>query len=113
LRPAAHAAEDGVEKVAVVKTLGAAEVHAAAIARSLPRVPARRWAEVLPGLVVGAQLVVGGALFRVAQHLVGFGDFLEARLGVFFLADVRVVFARQLAVGFFDLVGRGTCAPRP
>jgi hypothetical protein len=94
------------QKVAVIEVPGLAKEWMAAgfLAK---RLPARRRAEFLPGLPVRAQPVIGRALFRVAQHLVGFGNLLEARLGVLFLADVGVVFARQLAVGFFDLVGRG------
>src|SRR5690606_13362538 len=48
-----------------------------------------------------------GALFRVAQHFVRLTDFLEALLGVRFLAHVRVVFAGELAIGTLDLVLRG------
>jgi len=58
------------------------------------------------GDLVG-QRVVGRALLLVAQHVVGFVDLAHAPLGVRLLADVRVVLARQLAVGLADvLVGR-------
>src|SRR5690606_5683017 len=49
------------------------------------------------------ELVVGGALVLVAQHLVGLVDRLEALLGAGLLADVRMVPARQPAVGALDL----------
>ena len=55
------------------------------------------------------ELVVGGALLRVGKHVVGFGDFLElffGGLGIVAVA-VRVVFHRQLAIGFFNVVGAG------
>src|SRR5690606_27105844 len=47
-----------------------------------------------------------GPLLRVAQHLVGFADLLEALLCVGLLADVRVELARKAAVGPLDLVLR-------
>src|SRR5690606_159170 len=55
-----------------------------------------------------AKLVVRGALLRVAQGLVGFADRLEPVLGVGLLAHIRVVLARQPAVGRADL--RLACA---
>src|SRR5678815_2506586 len=68
--------------------------------------PVGRRAEVL-ARAVAAQAVVRGALFLVAQRLVRLGDLLELLLGVRFLGDVRVVLARQAAVGLLDLlVGR-------
>src|SRR6478735_3405603 len=68
--------------------------------------PVGRRAEVL-ARAVAAQAVVRGALFLVAQRLVRLGDFLELLLGVGLLGDVRVVLARQPAVGLLDLlVGR-------
>jgi hypothetical protein len=66
---------------------------------------ARRRPEFLPGLPVRAEPVVRAALLGILQDLVGLADFLEAGLGVGLLADVRVVLARQLAVGALDLVG--------
>ena len=62
--------------------------------------------EILAGFPVGAELVIGGALFGVFQNLVGFAKLLEACFGIFFLADVGVVFARQLAVRALDVVRR-------
>src|SRR5204862_7176507 len=69
-------------------------------------VPVVRRAEVLPR-AMAAEAVVGRALVLVLQRLVGLGDLLEALLGVRLLGDVRVVLARELAVGLLDLVVRG------
>ena len=63
--------------------------------------------ELLAGAPLTAQGLVGGALFPVLEDLVGLVDLLEARFGVGLLAHVRVVFARQLAVGLFDGLRRG------
>ena len=53
-------------------------------------------------------LVVGGALFSVRQHLVGFFGLFEFHLGAGVpLVAVRVEFHRQLAIGFFDLFVAG------
>jgi hypothetical protein len=68
------------------------------------RVPVGRRLKVLTLLPVGTEAVVGGALLRVFQHLVGFPQLLEALLRVARLADVGMVFARELPVGAFDLV---------
>src|SRR5690606_32319647 len=54
-------------------------------------------------VAAGAQLVVGPAPGRVAQRLVGLVDGLEALLGPRLLAHVRVVLAREAAVGGLDL----------
>ena len=62
--------------------------------------------EVLTGLIVGAELIVGGTLFRVLEDLVGLADFFEARLGVLLLAHIGMIFSRQLAVGAFDFILR-------
>ena len=48
--------------------------------------------------------VVGGALFRVGQHGIGLVDFGHALGGVFFLSDVGMVFAGELAICLFDFV---------
>jgi hypothetical protein len=46
------------------------------------------------------------ALLRVAEHVVGLGDLLEARLGLLVVrVAVGVVLARELAVGLLDLLG--------
>jgi hypothetical protein len=57
-------------------------------------------------------LIVGGAFFGVAQHFVGFGDFLETFLGARFLADIGVIFARQPTIGFLDVLFRGIAGLR-
>ena len=62
------------------------------------------------GLLVAAgiaQLVIGGALFRVGEYGIGFIHFSHARRCIGFFADVRMVFARQLAKSFFDGVRTG------
>ena len=47
------------------------------------------------------------ALLRVAQHVVGLGDLLEARLCLLVVrVAVGVVLAREFAVGLLDLLGR-------
>src|SRR5690606_8302540 len=50
-----------------------------------------------------AQLVVGGALGRVAQRFIGLVDGLEPFFRVRLLAYVRMVFAGQAPVGGLDL----------
>jgi hypothetical protein len=84
------------------------EEIAEATATELPAatfvVPARRRAEVLSlAEAAGAQLLIGVALARVLQDLVGLVDRLEALLGSRFLADVGVVLAGQPAIGGLDL----------
>src|SRR6185312_7807568 len=86
------APEKRLEEIAVVFRTGAIGTGARGFET---RVPVGRRAEILPGLVVGSEPVVGRTLFRVAQHLVGLADLLELLLGVVLLADVRRVFARQ------------------
>ena len=61
----------------------------------------------------GPSLVVGGAFFRVLQRLVGLRDLLELGLGVLLLGDVRMVLARQLAVGVLDVSAVAHRARRP
>src|SRR5690606_30724665 len=79
------------------------EVEAFLSAAAVPE-PARRGPDLVAGAVAArAQLVVGLALGRIAQRLVGLVDLLEALLGVRFLADVGMVFARQPAIGGLDL----------
>src|SRR3546814_20199359 len=63
----------------------------------------RRLHLVAGSVAAGAQLVVGGALLRVAQRLVGLLDGLELLLRAGFLADIRVVLACQPAVRGLDL----------
>ena len=54
-----------------------------------------------------AEFVVGRALFRVLQGLVGLAHFLESGLGLGRLGHIGVVLSRQLAVGLLDLLGIG------
>jgi hypothetical protein len=114
-RPAMRAAEHLLEELAELG-LVAAEARAGAgrpaVGVLVACVPARRWPHVVararalrPGL--RAHRVVGGALFGVAQHGVGLVDLGHALFGVRRLAHVRVVLARQLAVGLLDRVGAG------
>ena len=56
-----------------------------------------------------AELVVRGAFLRILEHFVGFADFLKTRFRLSLFTHVRMVFARQLAVCAFDVVG-GRCA---
>src|SRR6185312_1349478 len=99
--PARGAAEDAhlLEKVGQIDV---AQVLLPAGAEAVE--PVGRRPEVLPGTEARAEAVVGGALFLVAQRLVGLGDFLELLLGVRFLRDVGVVLARELAVRLLDVV---------
>src|SRR5690606_34313883 len=53
-------------------------------------------------LAITAQFVVFGAFVGAFQRFIGFRGVLELGLGVFFLADIGVVFARQLAIGRLD-----------
>ena len=69
-------------------------------------VPIGRRSEFLALLPVVTQLIIGGALFRVAQRGVGLADFLELRLSRRILVDIGVVLAGELAVGALDLVLR-------
>src|SRR5690606_18704644 len=59
-------------------------------------------------IAAGTQLVVGGALLRIAQCLIRFVDCLELLLGAGFLAYVRMELARHPAIGGLDL--RLACA---
>src|SRR5580700_6201806 len=86
-------AEQRIEKIAVgsIARACAAELKAG--------IPIGRRPEILSRAIVFAQLIIGRAFFRTLQHLVGLADLLEARLGVFFLADIRMIFARKFAIG--------------
>ena len=96
--------EQPLEEIA---ELGRAGMCIAAAAELEALVPIGRRAEILPLLPVGAELVVGGALFRILQNLVGLTQFLEFRLGARLLVDIGVKRARQLAIGALDVVLRG------
>ena len=94
---AATLAEDVAEDVA--KGLGKATTKAFGAGAA-----AEAGVRVDPGMAV---LVVGRALLRVGEHLVGLLGLLELlfrRLGVITLVAVRVVLHGQLAVGLLDLV---------
>src|ERR1700722_7817988 len=93
-------AEQRLEEVAVG---GVARARAGKLK---PRAPIRRWPEILTRMPL-AELIVGGALVGTLEHFVRFADLLEARFGVLFLADVRMIFASELAVGLLDLRLRG------
>ena len=58
-------------------------------------------------LAVFAQVVVFGALVGAFQRFIGFRRVLEFLFGVFFLADIGVVFTSQLAKSLFDLLRTG------
>ena len=74
------------------------------------RTPVRRWLKFLAGAVTAAGLVISRAFLRVGQHRIGLVNLLHARFSVRFLADVRMVFTRLLAVGFLDFLrGRSLC----
>src|SRR5689334_10506142 len=64
--------------------------------------PTRRALERLAVVTVFAQVVVFGALVGAFQRFIGFRRILELGLGVLFLADIGVVFARQLPIGGLD-----------
>src|SRR5262249_50796986 len=113
--PAARLAELLAERTALPEQRGEeiAEVAlaaATAIAAERRRgeleitTPVRRRTELLSGAPVRAELIVGGASLRILQDLVRLLHFLEFLLGVRFLADVRVKFTRQFAIGALDLV---------
>src|SRR6185436_1932637 len=93
---------DGIEEVRevdVAKVFAHSSLPAAAEAVE----PVGGRPEILPG-AVAAEAVVRGALVLVAQGLVGLRDLLELLLGVRFLGDVRVIFAREAAIGFLDVL---------
>ena len=69
-------------------------------------IPIGRRTEFFAGTVVGAKLIIGGALFRILQHLPGFANLLEAGFRVRLLADVGVILARQLPILALDLIMR-------
>ncbi len=90
---AEHAAEE-IAQVAEVELLEANATGASAPVRSGEPPPAR-----------GAERVVGAALLGVGEQVVGGLDLLELLLGtVVARVSVRVVLARELAVGLLDLV---------
>ena len=69
-------------------------------ARALPsRTPAKI-------VRIGSVSVIDLTLFRIAQDIIGFGNLLEAFLGMFVARiDVRMKLASQLPISFLDLIG--------
>ena len=61
------------------------------------------WRLELLARAMHAELVVGGALLGIAQRRVGLGDFLELALALRILGDVRMVLAREPAIGLLDV----------
>src|SRR5882672_1725782 len=90
-------AKQRFEKIAVVciAPSRAAELKAGS--------PIGRRTKILARRMSLSQLIVGGPLLRSSQHLVGLADLLETGFGVLLLADVRVIFTSELAVGLLDL----------
>ncbi len=70
-------------------------------------IPVWWWFEIFTGFPVGAQSVVSGSFLRILEHFVSLAQFLEFCLGILFLADIGMVFARQFAIGAFDFVLSG------
>jgi hypothetical protein len=103
-RARAHAAEELAEEVA---ELGGVHAVGAAAGELEARIPVGRRREGLALLAALADGVVGGAPLGVREHRVGLVDLAHARGRVGFLADVRVVLARQLPEGLLDLFGGG------
>ncbi|VUL59180.1 hypothetical protein PGKDCPLP_00138 [Stenotrophomonas maltophilia] len=97
------AREQALEEVAEA-SIGAATAEYFLEVEATGTAVVRRYVELLArAIALCAQLVVGRALFRVAQRLVGLVDRLELVFGPGLLADVRVVLACQPAVGGLDL----------
>jgi hypothetical protein len=96
-RAAKTAAEHGFEKVTEATGLTAGPAKAAAE----HAFKAWRRLEVLAVMIVGAELVVHLTFFGIAQHFIGFVDFLE--FGFVSARFVGVVFGGQFAEGFFNL----------
>ncbi len=99
LRRSPPAAEDPAEEVTEVGCVEVAlEIEATAAARVEALAPGRR-----------AELVVGLALLRIREDVVGRLDLLEALFGRRVARIlVRVVLAGELAVRLLDLVSRGS-----
>src|SRR5690606_8276091 len=105
---AATAPEQALEEIREPAARAAAgedllEVEVRLPALAMPEAARRRPHLVAGPVTAGAELVVGGALLRIAQRLVGLVDRLELVLGAGFLADVGVVLARQPPVGALAL----------
>src|SRR5215472_7437086 len=65
--------------------------------------PVRRRPEILPR-GMATQLIVGRSLLGILQRLVGLRNLLEALLGVGLLGYIGVILARELAIGFLDVL---------
>src|SRR5258708_28247608 len=74
--------------------------------------PVRRRAKGLPG-TMAAQTIVGGALLRILERLVGFPHFLESSLGAGLLGNVRMVLSREFPVRLPDLPAALLALNRP
>ena len=81
------------------------------VAKSLFPIGGR--AKLLARSIVAAQLIVGSALVGVLQDLVRLLNILESGFRVLFLADVRMIFAGELAIGALDLLRARRCASLP
>src|SRR5690348_1578397 len=91
-------AKQRFEEIAEVSAAEATAIAEFKAAMLLLR-PVRRRAElVATAIAASAQVVIGRALLLVAQYLMGFVDGFELLLGAGFLADVRVILARELAI---------------
>lgn len=101
--PGMFSAKQCLEEFAEACILGSA-VFPAAEFEAL--VPLRRRLEVLTIAPLVAHPVVGRALFRVFEHAVRLADLLEAWLRVVEFAQVRVIFASELAIRPLDIVLR-------
>src|SRR5438105_10897721 len=89
---AAHAAP-GTEEVAEIAVFNA------------PAFPARRRGEISARLPVLAELVVTLTLLRIGEDCIGLPDLLEFLFRALVTrVDVGVILARQLAIGFLDIV---------
>src|SRR5690606_9817576 len=99
-RAAAEAAEPAEQRLEEIA------VHPGARLGLEIEMPVRRRTELLALFPAAAELVVRGALLRIAKHLVSLVHFLEALLGVRLLADVRVVLAGEAPVRPLDVVRR-------
>ena len=93
---AARTARLGEQVSEEIVGAGAAEIEVLA--------PVRRGMELLAGMVATPERVVGGALFGVAQHVVGFVDLFGLRVRVLVLADIGVVLAHHFPVRLLDVV---------
>src|ERR1700683_1472137 len=100
-RAAKQAGEEIAEPIEIGESLAAARIP-----ESLR--PVRRRPKLLPVAKITPQLIVCGTLIGVAQHFVGLLHLFEFVLGVFFLADIRVELACQLAVRALYFIGVGT-----